>query len=87
MQQLAEAAMEREAYAEEVCLFSATGCLTYLIYQQICTPNVSAMQARQAGAVSRLTKVLDTGRALVMQQVPVSAASDATVSSHAACSL
>lgn len=88
MQQLADAAMEREAYAEEVSLFSATGlhlCVThFLCIQQLCTPNLLAIQARQAGAVSRLTKVLANTGTVGIAIVP--AISDDIVSTHAACS-
>lgn len=92
MQQLAKAAMEREAYAEEVCLFSTTGlhlCLArFLCIQRVCTLNITAMQARQAGAVSRLTKVLaNTGRVEIsVILVPAVAATEKSVSSLAACS-
>lgn len=65
MQLLAEAAMEREAYAEEVGLFSCLYCsLNRLLQFHNMHIKVTVVQARQAGAVSRLTKVLaTTGRA------------------------
>ena len=68
MQQLAEAAMEREAYAEEVCLY----CPAWVCFALLCLVwgpllALCASQARQAGAVSKLTKVLASTGAVVLR--------------------
>jgi len=61
MQQMAEAVMEREAYAEEVRSPITTLFSVGEVAQRL-WPGwwLGALQARQAGAVSRLTKVLAT---------------------------
>lgn len=73
MQQLAQAAMEREAYAEEVRLYASAHLEVYLLrYAGKCL-SLCCFQARQAGAVSRLTKVLaNTGEAgiIKVQAIP-----------------
>lgn len=64
MQQLAQAALEREAYAEEVWLYSAE--LHVRNMQQSASKYAAALQVRQAGAVTRLTQVLaSTGGARI----------------------